>query len=586
MSSVVKKSLFAPKIKKNALRRKSVTLTTPLTPPATQAKPASEDTVKFRIGQLSESAVVAEEEVLDPQDSSKGVVSEPTKATGEGESDIEEDYGENDIFNEPTITRRQSLVASQRRLSGITPPVVRQRLGSISAGPTASNVTEENAPPMRISIPVAKPTKRRRSLVAQRPTVLKTPMLRSGGATVVAEPGPNVEKVAEIALETGKKYVMGIDPKTNKLRKFRVNGNASEAEFTESVSEGVPEDEEDGEYDGPEKIPVAPKNLETRITSIKQLPRMIREEDIPLLERVQLDVSDITMADLCKPTLEIGQISENFNLVKAAQKRIRNERKQRRLERLQARLERRALNDADTVKLKTEESQRKKAQNELLNHDEPASQSSGLRLKLDKSGKLGVDEDSTIVNRHRNTTNLTMSREESNPFENPVTSSTYSRRKHTDRWTPDEAIQFYNALSTWGTDFTFIAQLFPYRTRKQIKLKFNLEEKKYPEIVELALKRKLPVDFEKYCLQSNNKIESLEYYNEQLRQVRVTHEEHMALIKLERERALKEDAEANRRREIEIRTGSKPMTRAEKLKELRKNEMVVGLIDDKKREEE
>lgn len=586
MSSVVKKSLFAPKIKKNALRRKSVTLATPLTPPPTQANPASEDTVKFRFGQSSESPVVAEEEVLDPQDSSKGVVSEPTKVAGEDESDIEEDYGENDIFNEPTITRRQSLVASQRRLSGITPPVARQRLGSISAGPGVASGAEENAAPMRISIPVAKPTKRRRSLVAQRPSVLKTPMLRSGGASVVAESDPNVEKVAEIALETGKKFVMGIDPKTNKLRKFRVTSNGGEAEYTEAVSEGGPEDEEDEDYDGPEKIPVAPKNLETRITSIKQLPRMIREEDIPLLERVQLDVSDITMADLCKPTLEIGQISENFNLVKAAQKRIRNERKQRRLERLQARLERRALNDTDTVKLKTEESERKKAQNELLNHDQPASQSSGLRLKLDKSGKLGVDEDSTIVNRHRNTTNLTMSREESNPFENPVTSSTYSRRKHTDRWTPDEAIQFYNALSTWGTDFTFIAQLFPYRTRKQIKLKFNLEEKKYPEIVELALKRKLPVDFEKYCLQSNNKIESLEYYNEQLRQVRVTHEEHMALIKLERERALKEDAEANRRREIEIRTGSKPMTRAEKLKELRKNEMVVGLIDDKKREEE
>ncbi len=31
---------------------------------------------------------------------------EPTKATGEGESDIEEDYGENDIFNEPTITKK------------------------------------------------------------------------------------------------------------------------------------------------------------------------------------------------------------------------------------------------------------------------------------------------------------------------------------------------------------------------------------------------------------------------------------------------------------------------------------------------
>lgn len=581
MSSVVKKSLFAPKIKKNVLRRKSVTPKTPLTPPATQVVEHKDEAVTFRISQPTKAAGNVVDEALDPQDASQGVVIDDADSAVAENSDAEDDYGDNDIFKEPTVSRRQSLVASQRRLSGIVPPAARQRLGSVSLVQPSAVSGEESAPPMRISIPVAKPTKRRRSLVAPKPAVLKKPLLRSMGAAVVPDVPTNVEQVAEIALESGKKYVMGIDPKTNKLRKFRVSGSGSDVE-ADSASEGL--DDADEYYDGTEKIPMAPKNLETRITSIKQLPRMIREEDVPLLQQVQLDVSDITMADLCKPTLEIGQISENFNLVKAAQKRIRNERKERRLERLQARLERRALNDSDNVKIKSEELQRRKAQNELLNHDEPA-QSSGLRLKLDKSGKLGVDEESTVVNRHRNTTNLTMSREESNPFENPVTSSTYSRRKHTDRWTPDEAVQFYNALSTWGTDFTFIAQLFPYRTRKQIKLKFNLEEKKYPEIVELALKRQLPVDFEKYCVQSNNKIETLEYYNEQLRQVRVNHEEHMTLIKQERERALKEDAEANRRREIEIRTGSKPMTRTEKLKELRKNEMVVGLIDDKKKEE-
>lgn len=573
MSSVVKKSLFAPKIKRNALRRKPLVLGTPMTPPATQPGGNDEPVVRFSAGPDSAAAKAPEEDGLDPQDASQGVAVDTQR---EHDSDPDHEYGDNDIFTGPPTTRRPSQISTGRRLLGITPPVARQRLGLVSAGPTAAGSSDESGLPMRISVPVAKPTKRRRSLVAPRP-VVKRPVLRQGSSAAADMPS-SVEEVAEIALGTSDKYVMGIDPKTNKLRKFRV-GSAPEM-AVEVVSDG----HEDNDYEGPEKVPVAPKDLATRITSLKQLPRMVREEDIPLLEQVELDVSDITMADLCKPTLEIGQISENFGLVKAAQRRIRNERKERRLERLQARLERRALNDRDAVRLKAEETQRKRAQNDLLNHDELAG-APGLRLKLDKSGKLGVDEESTVVNRHRNTTSQTMSREESNPFENPVTSSTYSRRKHTDRWTPDEAVQFYNALSTWGTDFTFIAQLFPYRTRKQIKLKFNLEEKKYPEIIELALKRKLPVDFDKYCLQSNSKIETLEYYNEQLRQVRVSHDEHMALIKLERERALKEDAEANRRREIELRTGSKPMTRTEKLKELRKNEMVVGLIDDRKRGE-
>ena len=201
-----------------------------------------------------------------------------------------------------------------------------------------------------------------------------------------------------------------------------------------------------------------------------------------------------------------------------------------------------------------------------------------------QNGSIVVDEDSTVVNRHRNHDTSGKSREESNPFENPITSSTYSKRKHTDRWTPEELKQFYTALSTWGTDFTFIAQLFPYRTRKQIKLKFNLEEKKYPEIVEIALRRKLPADFDKYCDASKNKFETLEFYNEELKQIRLKHEQHMAEIVEERQKAIKEDAEASRRREIEIRTGSKPMTRAEKVKELRKNEMVLGSIDDVKKQ--
>lgn len=60
----------------------------------------------------------------------------------------------------------------------------------------------------------------------------------------------------------------------------------------------------------------------------------------------------------------------------------------------------------------------------------------------------------------------------------------------------------------------------------------------------------------------------------------------MAQIAQEKERAIREDAEESRRREIEIRTGSKPMTRAERIKELRKNEMVVGSVDDVKKHQD
>lgn len=216
--------------------------------------------------------------------------------------------------------------------------------------------------------------------------------------------------------------------------------------------------------------------------------------------------------------------------------------------------------------------------------DEPAPSGTSVQVKIDSSGKMIVDQDSLARDRHSNIDRSNRVVEESNPYENPVISTTYGKRRYTDRWTDEESWQFYGALSTFGTDFTMIAQLFPYRNRKQVKLKFNLDEKKYPEIIEMALKRKLPADFEQYCRDSGNKIETLEYYNKQLEQVRIDHEKNLSQIEEEKQKAAREDAEATRKREIEIRTGIKPMSRAEKLRELRKNEMVVGSIDDVKKQ--
>jgi hypothetical protein len=49
------------------------------------------------------------------------------------------------------------------------------------------------------------------------------------------------------------------------------------------------------------------------------------------------------------------------------------------------------------------------------------------------------------------------------------------------------------ALASCGTDFTLLSQYFPGRTRKQVKSKYQREDRDHPERVEAALVSKQPV---------------------------------------------------------------------------------------------
>lgn len=61
----------------------------------------------------------------------------------------------------------------------------------------------------------------------------------------------------------------------------------------------------------------------------------------------------------------------------------------------------------------------------------------------------------------------------------------------------------WQALSQWGTDFALIANMFPTRNRRQIKLKFKQEERRNPARVNQALKIKKPIG-KTLCEYSNN----------------------------------------------------------------------------------
>ncbi|KAF5209825.1 Transcription factor TFIIIB component B [Clavispora lusitaniae] len=513
---------------------------------------------------------------VDPRDASAAaeLAVEDAESSDSGDHD---EYGDNDIFKQPQEPRqhRRSSVAGPRRLSTIS-----RRSGSISVAPGGLD-EDSGAAPVAISIPVGKPTKRRASSSARAHK-------RAARASVISVPsaGAVLNEQDEIGSDSGSQrnsnpstttgpahngeaIVVGLDPETQKLRKFRASPDV----------------------EGYDDLPVAPPDLVTEISEVSQIPHKIMPGDEPYYAKVKFQPDQLRMSDLCKPLLPIGSVSENYKMAMEAKAKIAQKRQ----------LRREAREMAKSMRISYEEAYRKvlldgnhefeldEEKHKGFDFDAPeeANQGTGVQVEI-IDNKISVRSESMIVGGQRPAT-LTQNRNVTleNPFENPITSNSYTKSAHTDAWTDEEVIQLYKALSTWGTDFTFIAQLFPYRTRRQVKRKFILEEKKNPELVELALRRKLPADIREFqSAASNIKLKNVEEHEREMQELKKDHERHMEEINMERERAIKEDLEASRKREIEIRTGAKPMTRMERQREFRKNETVVGSIEDVKKTRE
>jgi transcription factor TFIIIB component B'' len=125
-------------------------------------------------------------------------------------------------------------------------------------------------------------------------------------------------------------------------------------------------------------------------------------------------------------------------------------------------------------------------------------------------------------------------------------------KSKSDPWSEDETDRFYDALKNWGTDFMIISQLFPPKTRSQIKKKFNREERLDPERVNAALLGKDPVramDLNAYALAANldvaafNKFDSLEHAQSLISESMKDKEEAMRI-------AVKEAEETERQRAV------------------------------------
>lgn len=118
------------------------------------------------------------------------------------------------------------------------------------------------------------------------------------------------------------------------------------------------------------------------------------------------------------------------------------------------------------------------------------------------NGNLVLDEDSLVIDRtaeaasHNDGPITTVIESAATRY---VNSASYSKKERSERWNDDETKLFFNGLSIWGTDFELIARMIPGRSRRQVKNKFNREERRDPSKITEALKSRKKLDIAEYA---------------------------------------------------------------------------------------
>jgi transcription factor TFIIIB component B'' len=122
------------------------------------------------------------------------------------------------------------------------------------------------------------------------------------------------------------------------------------------------------------------------------------------------------------------------------------------------------------------------------------------------NGEIVLDATSLEVDRHAESARNAGELEDvvENSLTRRVNQASYGKRSKTESWDEEMTDLFYRGLRMFGTDFMVISKLFPGRSRRQIKLKFNNEERRDPgRIKETLLGPREAVDIATYSEMTN-----------------------------------------------------------------------------------
>jgi len=130
------------------------------------------------------------------------------------------------------------------------------------------------------------------------------------------------------------------------------------------------------------------------------------------------------------------------------------------------------------------------------------------QVKIGPDGNIILDEQSLVIETSASKSNLS-----SSPIvygrQSNTTYASFRNKKQTKTWTDKETAKFYVALSSVGTDFSMMANLFPKRERKELKLKFKREEKFNRALVDKAIRDRQQYDLSIFD-DSDNELENVD----------------------------------------------------------------------------
>lgn len=111
------------------------------------------------------------------------------------------------------------------------------------------------------------------------------------------------------------------------------------------------------------------------------------------------------------------------------------------------------------------------------------------QLRIDANGDMVLDESSLVVENEQQKQNRILLATTDVVYDDELSGNYghYKRQQRTKEWQQDETVKFYRCLNTVGPDFSLMLNLFPNRSRRDLKLKFKKEERNNPQLIDKAL---------------------------------------------------------------------------------------------------
>ncbi|XP_065078661.1 uncharacterized protein Bdp1 [Ochlerotatus camptorhynchus] len=174
------------------------------------------------------------------------------------------------------------------------------------------------------------------------------------------------------------------------------------------------------------------------------------------------------------------------------------------------------------------------------------------QIKLGPNGEMILDEASLVIeNEREKALRDSMAKAEIVYVDEfSGNSGYYSRYKRTRDWPPEETIRFYRCLHTIGTDFSMMIQLFPNRSRRDLKLKFKKEERLNLKLVNKALLFPKEFNIEELQQQFQEEDEEIERIREQERQEKAELDEKLKQQKMAKKMQLNQSKSRNPKKRV------------------------------------